>query len=362
MLVASRGLVGAFALLSCIGLACAPVTRTYDNLGGASGQGAGGDPGVGGAPSSSPTSTSASGSNSSGMCAAVEDCFNGVDDDCNGATDCEDPACGVVAVCEPQADTAQNGVVVGGGEACPAGYTAGEQIINRNLVDGGCTGCACMLKGATCTGNVWYYPSAAACTGDALNTGGMPAGNFGFACDSTPISSGQTYGARTSTWKAQNLCTGRGAATAAPVTWGETMKFCAASKVGKGCSAGNVCVPNIKAAPHCALASGSATCGAFKSAQSDWYTGFTDGRTCGACGCIASGVDCTGVTLEVGSDYSCINAAVVPEKTKKCFSGSGIYAPPVHLVGAPNQGTCEGVAPVTGSLDPTGQATLCCQM
>ncbi len=353
MLVATRYFVGSFALLAVVGLACAPVTRTHDNVGGQGGQGAGVN--VGGA-------STTSGSSSSGICSAIEDCFNGVDDDCNGTIDCADPACSAVAVCEPEVNGAPNGVVVAGTEACPSGYTGGEQIIYRSLVDGGCTGCSCTLKGTTCFGDVWYYPTAAACTNDVLNNGGTFAGSFGLACDSSaPISSGQTYGARTGAWKGQNSCTGAGVATLAPAAWAETMKFCKANQVGNGCSAGNTCVPNLKAAPHCALAAGSAACGGFASSQSDWYTGLNDTRTCGACGCTVSGADCSPLHLEVGSDYGCSSAATVPEKTKKCFTGSGIYAPPVHLVGAPNEGTCTPAASVTGSLDGTGQSTLCCQ-
>ena len=360
MLVVPRGFVGSFALLAVAGLAglaglaCAPVDRIHDNVGGQGGQGTGVN--AGGA-----STTSAS--SSSGMCAAVEDCFNGVDDDCNGTTDCADPACGAVAVCEPQVDGAPNGVVIPGTEACPSGYSGGEQIINRNLVDGGCTGCSCALTGTTCSADVWYYASAAGCTNDVLNNAGMFAGSSGFACDANaPISSGQTYGARTSVFKAQNSCTGAGVPTLAPPAWAETMKFCKANQVGKGCPAGNTCVPNVKAAPHCALAAGSAACGEFKTTQTDWYTGLADSRACGACGCTVSGADCSPVHLEVGSDYSCTNAATVPEKTKKCFTGSGIYAPPVHLVGVPIEGTCTPDAGVTGTLDGTGQSTLCCQM
>ena len=67
------------------------------------------------------------------------------------------------------------------------------------------------------------------------------------------------------------------------------------------------------------------------------------------------------MTLAVGSDYTCGTNAVVAEKTKMCFSGSGIYAPPVHLAGNPKVGTCTGDASTAGALIATGQSTLCCQ-
>jgi hypothetical protein len=366
MLVTPRLFVSAVALLGLVGVACAPVERTYENVGGQGGQnpqGAGGDSGVSVAEATSSAAvTSSTASTGSGMCAAAEDCFNGVDDDCNGMTDCEDPACNPVAVCAPQLDGAPSGIVIPGTDACPSGYTAGDQVIYRKLVDGGCTGCACKPKGTACTGDVWYYPSALACTNDLALTGGTYAGNFGSACDSTPISGGQTYGMRTSAWKVQESCTVSGSPTLAPPAWGETMKFCKAEKEGKGCSAGSSCVPQTVAAPpHCALAAAGASCGTVATSKSDWYTGFNDTRVCGACGCTASGGSCAGVVLNVGSDYSCGANATVAQKAKKCFSGSGIYAPPVALGGIPTTGTCSADAAVKGSLDETGELTLCCQ-
>jgi len=42
----------------------------------------------------------------------TEDCFNGIDDDCNGHIDCDDPACTASAVCVPPASAGgTNGTV-----------------------------------------------------------------------------------------------------------------------------------------------------------------------------------------------------------------------------------------------------------
>lgn len=339
-----------FALFLVVGLACTPRTRIYENTGGQGGEGAGA-----GGSMSSPSS-------SSGACVASgdEDCFNGLDDDCNGRTDCEDTVCTAVAVCEPLPEKAASGVIVLEADACPAGFTADEQVIYRGLQDGGCTGCGCTTGPTSCTGNVWYYKDAMACSADTNQIGGTPVGNFGFTCDSNPIVGGFIYGARTSIWKGSPSCTANGTATLAPAAWSQTRKFCRANAEGKGCGAGNTCVPKQTTAPHCALAVGSGQCDGFGMSQDDWYTGFTDTRACGACGCTASGGGCKGVQLAVGSDYSCINKALVNETSKQCFS-AGIYSPPVHLVGNPMLGSCTADASANGSLAPTGQSTLCCQ-
>lgn len=351
-MLASRWLLGPLAIIAVVGLACAPTTRTYESTGGAGGNAEGGG-----------------GSSSSGVCtpAGAEDCFNGADDDCNGKTDCEDPACDAVAVCEPLALAAPSGVVVSEAEACPDGYTADEQLIHRKLEDGGCAGCDCKVPTPTCTGDVWYFESAGACSLGTSVSGGTYAGNYGAMCSPNPInSSGSSFvfGVRTSAWKIQETCTPSGTATPVPAAWGTTMKFCRADAEGKGCGAGSTCVKKTAAtAQHCALAAGSSSCTGFATTQSDWYTGFTDSRTCGACDCKASGGSCAPVQLAVGSDYACYPTPVVNQSSKQCFTDkpNGIYSPPVQLVNKGKIGTCTTSAPVVGSLDPTGQSTLCCQ-
>lgn len=354
-MLASRWLLVPFALITVVGLACAPTTRTYENTGG---QGSGGNAEGGG------------GSSSSGPCtpSGAEDCFNGDDDDCNGKTDCEDPACNDTAVCEPLALAAASGVVVAEADACPDGYTADEQVIHRKLADGGCAGCACDVPTPTCTGDVWYYESINACSLGTNTSGGKFAGNYGEACSPNPINSGGgglgfVFGVRTGAWKIQETCLAGGTASPVPATWGTTLKFCRANAEGKGCGAGNTCVKKTATAPHCALAAGTSSCAGFGMAQSDWYTGFTDSRACGACGCKASGGSCDPVQLAVGSDYACYPTPVVNQASKQCFTNqpNGVYSPPVQLVNKAKAGTCTTGAPVMGSLDPTGQSTLCCQ-
>ncbi|MFS8064977.1 MAG: hypothetical protein ACMG6S_01270 [Byssovorax sp.] len=344
-MLAPRWLLVPFAITAVVGLACAPTTRTYENTGG---QGSGGNAEGGGS--------------SSGMCAPgdVEDCFNGADDDCNGKTDCEDPACNDIAVCEPLALAAASGVVVAEADPCPDGYTADEQLIHRKLADGGCAGCDCNVPTPTCTGEVSYYDSAGSCK---FGTNAIPAGTHGAACSANPIASGFVFGVLTSAWKIQETCSASGTATPVPAAWGTTVKFCRVNAEGKGCGAGNTCVKKTATAPHCALAAGSSSCTGFATAESDWYTGSTDSRTCGACGCKVSGGSCDPVLLAVGSDYACYPTPVVKQSSKQCFTDkpNGIYSPPVQLVNKATIGTCTTSAPVTGSLDPTGQSTLCCQ-
>lgn len=180
-------------------------------------------------------------------------------------------------------------------------------------------------------------------------------------CGANPISDGQIYGARASAWKIQESCQAMGTPAPAPATWGETMKFCQAKPQGKGCSAASTCVAKTKAAARCSLAVGQSTCTGAGTTQSEWYTGFDDTRTCTGCSCQASGGSCAPLDLSLGSDYSCGLTTLIDESSKLCFGSSGIYAPPVQLVGKPTLGTCATTSITAGSLAPTGELTLCCQ-
>jgi hypothetical protein len=132
---------------------------------------------------------------------------------------------------------------------------------------------------------------------------------------------------------------------------------------GVGCSAASdICVPLAATAnDQCALADGASTCAGYQQADTAWYDDYDDQRSCGACFCTAVGGDCANMIVQIGSDYSCINAAQVGDHMQNCIGGFGIYSPPAQLVGTPTPPTgCDARAPISGEITPTGQQTLCC--
>ncbi len=273
----------------------------------------------------------------SGADTGEESCFNGVDDDADDLADCADPKCAEVATCVPldEALALEVGALVGADEPCPAGFEGGEVVVHRDLDPGVCEGCDCTIGSTTCTATVWYYPDEAACTADEGLTGGVEVGvPITFECPAAPVFDSFIFGMRVDV-AAEQSCTGSGSAEPGPVSWGRSMKFCRASSVGGGCSGGAVCVGR-QAAPEaqCSLAAGEVACEGYASAEVDWYTGFDDGRTCGACtGCAASGGSCDGVGVLVGSDYKCGVGPPDPiaDETRSCFGQ--VYSPPAQLIG-----------------------------
>jgi hypothetical protein len=285
--------------------------------------------------------------------------MDGLDNDCDGDTDCEDADCDDGAMCVATPTSFALGTLVPESEPCPDGFTASETVLHRGLQDGGCEGCGCMATPTDCIAHVWTYASESLCNGDVNQTGGTPANTpIGFACTMEPINGGGGIvgGVRVSAFEVIQSCEASGTAAPAPAGWDETQKFCRVTSVGAGCEAGKACVPRRAPAAQCALVAGSSPCEGYAATQS-WYTGYDDQRSCEACGCTADGGHCNDVSFALGSDWICTDGALVAQGQKACV---GSYSPPGRLLGEPHPPTCAASASTTGSLDPTGQSTLCC--
>ncbi len=290
---------------------------------------------------------------------ALENCFDGLDDDDSGAADCADPTCGGEAICVAVPDTGEAGIVVGADEACPPGFDGGgATLLYRGLQADACEGCSCTPGATTCKSLVFWYPDEAACAEDTGLTGGtLYSEAVTETCTANPITSGNTYGTRAEI-APTSTCNEAGTAMPPDARWTETRKFCRASTIGVGCAAGSACVPRRAAPSQCVLAAGTAACTGFATTETDWATDFADTRACGACACTASGGGCGNVKIGVGSDYVCTDGVQLTNAQKTC---GYIYSPPVRLLGAPTAPTaCTASAPQTGTLAPAGPQTLCC--
>ncbi len=295
------------------------------------------------------------------------ECFNGLDDEGspNGMVDCADPACGPYASCVPEASTA--GVVVAATDPCPDGYEGGEQLLHQDLDPGSCEGCGCDVGRTECEAKIWTYTSTNL---DCAQDNGLIGGTMlGFSVTSdcqtgcTPIwGITDNYGVRVDIVP-HPTCTPTGAATLTASTWRTTKKFCAASTTGAGCEPAQTCVPRqATAADQCVLVDGASTCDGFAQ-SSTWYTSFDDQRTCGACLCEGVGGDCANVELGLGPDYSCPQAGGTynfNDNEKQCWANEP-YSPCAGLLGTPTPPSgCTSTASPSGSIQPTGESTLCC--
>jgi hypothetical protein len=299
---------------------------------------------------------------------SLELCLDGLDneDAVDGLVDCEDPKCGDLTTCVPTDTPEAAGIVVDENEACPEGFQGGEELIHRGLKPGTCEGCGCEVGDTTCIGKLWLYADTNECYGDTgLSNGTLVGVDITSTCSTNPIYYQYPGGVRADI-TGQGTCTASGAGTPSAPEWQETVKFCRASPAGNGCAAAHACVPKAPtASAQCVLVEGAAACDGFASAESDWYTGVEDLRSCGACFCTAVGGDCSQVQVEIGSDYSCDEGGVgfgqlVSDNDTLCWQQAP-YSPKARLVGAPTPAAgCTAAATPVGTLTPTGQQTLCC--
>ncbi len=317
---------------------------------GSGGAGEGGEGGEAGEAGSS------SGGAGGGACVATgaEDCFNGKDDDCNGATDCADSACTASSTCVPDESGAELGTLLEMGSTCPKGYSA--VTLHRGLVaEATCAGCTCEVASTYCTTSVIGHGSYA-CPGFQFMG---PSYNM-FTNSCKPISPG----ASVHHYLVQSYtdCTASGTATPSPAVWQETRTFCKADRVGRGGSSGSSCVPKATSGA-CARKTGNATCsGAYAMSTGDtWSDGLSDTRTCGACQCYGGYGLCSGATVQVFNQVGCTG-------TSASFSGAEgdecplPFAPASgQVVGTPVANPCVPNLNPSGEIKEAGPSTVCCR-
>jgi hypothetical protein len=332
---------------------------------------------------------------------SAEDCFNGVDDDCNGLTDCADPACNISAECVAGPGTSGSfelGVEVDPTAACPTNYTGTETALNQGLSAPAtdCTGCSCSAT-TSCSLGLYSYTTAATCNADATLTGGTLVGtlltNSSMCNMATLTAPGYRIGNFT---KTDSACTAKDATNASPgtgtkaaVSWTTQKKFCPASRVGGGCSPGYVCAPKRQQiTDHCVRADGNLTCPTgYNPISSGWYKSVSDTRACGACTCgTQTPGDCTKEV--VGGTVFSRNLGfwTAPDGTCSASSGYGTTistAPGTKtccalqcaatacgqtgancayfgFVYPPQQASCPAASALSGTVTAAGPETLCC--
>jgi hypothetical protein len=288
----------------------------------------------------------------------TENCFNGVDDNCDGLVDCADPQCtggsSPVAECVPDPGATPAGTLAG--VACPTAYPTASPL-NAGLMAGTCAGgsCAC--------GNQFVTPPVCKGTVDTQGGNQLSCNNIGTniwnhtsadGCVAIgPLNSSTYYWV--SAQPLSGMCnppTG-GTPTKNPPTWTTTNNLCSGNAVGGGCTAGKICVP---AAPnHCVVQTGDQVAcnvpGYTVQNTTHFYSGFDDsGRTC-ACACNVSG-SCSTV---IAMGTSTCNIAV----SSACQNSLG-YA--VAKVNPPSSPACLPGATSGGSATSTAgfERTVCC--
>jgi hypothetical protein len=286
-----------------------------------------------------------------------EDCANGVDDDCQNGIDCMDPVCGT---CVAVPGGFNGGIMVDANASCPAGFT--ETRIYSGLDPGsGCQGnCLCQPNPTRCLGELYIYNTTQECNNDANLIGGqLYAGLIDESCTPMPVAQGNPGGYRLGNWTVQQSCSATGVASPSPYSWSAEMKFCTATPGLQGCDQSSVCVPAPPQAGACLITGGGAACpDPFSNRMVQWFTGVSDTRSCGPCTCGASGGSCQFASISIGSDWLCTDSAEINQSSPR--SCGSTYSPPARVTGFPQEPACTAASQQSGTVEGTGQQTICC--
>lgn len=187
------------------------------------------------------TGTTASGTAGSGGSSGTEDCTNGVDDDHNGAVDCEDPYCSDHECVELPAGWLGPIQVAAGNSAISCLSSPSSMLGGRGTVTifgADCASCACNVQGGDCTATVEVYTTST-CSSGPSDTGS------GYGCfDLDPPGSPILDGAIANVTGTFGSCEPTGGGLSSPLeppAFDETYQYCDLP-VGQGCGTGR-CVP-----------------------------------------------------------------------------------------------------------------------
>jgi hypothetical protein len=301
---------------------------------------------------------------------ATEDCFNGLDDDCNGHIDCDDSACTAIAQCIEDAHGWRIGTEVAPSTACPLHYAHSQTDLHQGMGAGGaCGGCTC-APSLDCHTTLYELGNPSDCNNSKpsiLSSWQVTAGSCQASVGGMGL--GIVSGAvQVDPFAPSPQCTGGGSPTVPTITWQASTRFCEVAQIGGGCPAGNICVPKVTSR-RCVMASGAQSCppnyAPEGSPGESWYTGVGDGRTCGSiCTCSVAATptpDCGAYTiLALAANLGCNIPATGLAPGSTCNLGSTTYqSAKIVLQGATLPG-CSVSNAVSGVATPSGASALCC--
>jgi hypothetical protein len=302
----------------------------------------------------------------------TEDCYDGVDNDCDGLSDCADPDCMPVVACVPR-PSGNVGTTIPTGQQCPKGFAFTNQGMPFGAsLDGGgaCTGCQCGTSAVTaCKATLTTFVSTTDCQADA-NGKSVATISWGdpTACLVPDNSVANVFGAALTPWSvASSACAASGTPVRPTASFTTQTSFCPATNLAamgnNGCPAGSACMRKPPASAMCVLLADASACPAGTKSGGVLYAGLQDNRSCGPCACDLQGASCDGLVLQMGSDYACTaHTADIKGGAHTCTTSqpTGVYVPGYHLTGSPTNGTCKPASALSGAVTPTGGRSLCC--
>ncbi|MEO5731150.1 MAG: hypothetical protein ABI134_03100 [Byssovorax sp.] len=293
----------------------------------------------------------------------AERCDDGIDNDCNMATDCEDPACQAGFVCIPAIPSGWSAVAFSAQDrsACPAGYATAADVVSAPA--SATCGCTCTeQKAASCSEGTVGLASNGAGPCPASPTFSLEAN--GSICGATGLNTVPNGTVKIAPLPPkQGTCSGSPKNTIMPPVEGRS---CDAAAVGAGCAHGGACVTN-PSGPFvaCIAHDGVEPCPAGFPNGHAVGASAADTRSCSSCTCGTSAT-CSNPKLTLYKDASCSSGAHELPVTSGCdpvSDGNGnsykSFKYTAKIVNPGCQTTVNSMP--TGSLVLAGERTVCCQ-
>lgn len=301
------------------------------------------------------------------VASGAEVCEDGLDNDCNGTKDCEDPACSQYACTKTEVDwtivSVRAASVADAGAACATGWTNPRTLLQNVRASAATCACSC---GAP-NGN----PCANAGTRNvSLRTGSSNCndGSFGAVvdngCQALPIAWDPSFNGAGMVAFGPTQVTCAASATLPAVVDDGAVVVCdlAASATPIACT-GGTCVLEPGTDQICLMRSGDVpTCPAGFPARKVLTPSFTDGRACGACSCGTNATACTNREIAFYTNGGCNQGRRAAAIDGTCNSLSGSGTPTHYRYEATPNGACTAAAAtvaVSGAIGTT-PSTLCC--
>ncbi|MBK7582955.1 MAG: hypothetical protein IPI67_22515 [Myxococcales bacterium] len=327
----------------------------------------GGKPTSGGGGSSGGGGASGSSTGGSGAGTGVEDCQNGVDDDGDAKVDCADPDCVPEYTCVdlPSGWSALRKKTQAWSPALPAPTACADGSSAKRQYQGPagpaqCGACSCGSPTGSCNG------TTISCAMGNKNCSAATSLIVG-TCTNFPAPSAGEISCFLGTSVSGGDCPASGGELASSNPWASAVDTC--PDVAGGCAAGKLCAPAANTMENvCISKPGVSTCPAAWPTPETVYTDAADTRTCSACSCTPNQLSCTADKFNLMQAPGCVDFGPFPTFTSAACTGYSISSQnqtwSIQRVPTTKQisGSCTpsgGVA--SGSLQPTGQTTLCCR-
>jgi hypothetical protein len=298
-----------------------------------------------------------------------EVCNDGIDNDCNGKTDCQDLACGQQGFSCQDVPNGWTAVAFSATTrpSCPDGTTAVDLKVSAGDGMTAACSCSCMEAGGSCTKGSFTVTSASdvACTTTPTTTT-VPVS--GAACTALGADIALSTHAMIAGPSAPTSCTLTTAVEGA-LTDGRLCRAQAGASTGGGCGTNQTCTRGVtQGLASCITMDGKAACPATFPKRSTAGTDATDGRSCTGCGCAAP-APCTGGSVSLFDSAMCktngnfmhadnIGTACNPLAPGSNFTATFFKSTP------PTGGGCgvpTGQGNVTGGVTFTNERTVCCR-